>query len=282
MTDGWFDADVAAAYDDETAALSDDAVLGPQLDVLASLAGGGPALELAIGTGRVALPLSARGIDVVGIGLSRPMVADLRAKAGGDEARIPVAIGDMTSTEVPGRGSFALVYLVFNTIMNVTTQEGQLDCFRNAAGHLAPGGHFVVEVGVPDLRRLPPGERLVAFERTETHVGIDEYEPATQQMWSHHINVRPDGQVRRVTVPFRYVWPSELDLMARLAGLERVARWGDWTRTPFTSESRSHISVWQKPPREPLPTGTEPAESTEDLERRPVQGSPRSRVRPIR
>ena len=247
MTDGWFDEEVAAAYDRDVAAGSTDAVLGPQVDFLASLAGHGPALEFAIGTGRVAVPLSARGVPVAGIEMSSAMVKRLRAKLGGDAATMPVAIGDMTSTQVSGRGTFALVYLVFNTIMNVTTQDGQVECFRNAAAHLAPGGSFVVEVGVPDLRRLPPGERLVAADHSDTHVGIDEYEPATQEMWSHHVNVGSDGRARRASVPFRYVWPAELDLMARLAGLDPVGRWADWTLAPFTSESRSHVSVWQKP-----------------------------------
>lgn len=228
--------------------MSDDALLGSQVDFLAELAQHGPALELAIGTGRVALPLSERGIPVEGIELSRAMVARLRVKSGGAEGRIPVAIGDMTTTRVPGRGTFTLVYLVFNTIMNVTTQDGQVACFRNAAAHLAPGGHFVVEVGVPDLRRLPPGERLIAADLNGRHIGIDEYEPATQEMTSHHVNLESDGQVRRASVPFRYVWPSELDLMARLAGLEPVGRWADWSRSSFTSESSSHVSAWRKPP----------------------------------
>src|SRR4051794_23001436 len=198
---------------------------------LAELAGDGRALELAIGTGRVALPLATRGIDVHGIELSEAMAARLHAKTD----TIRVTIGDMTATRLDE--TFRLVYLVFNTIMNLTTQDAQVACLENAARHLEPGGCFVIEVGVPDLRRLPPGERLVAFSKT----GIDEYDVARQGLISHHWR---DGGTR--SIPFRYVWPAELDLMARIAGLAMRERWEDWDRSPFTSESRKHVSVWTK------------------------------------
>ena len=241
----WFGEDIAATYDDD-AAISQPDVLGPQLDVLEELAGGGPMLEFAIGTGRVGLPLAGRGLRVAGIELSSAMVARLRAKPGGDEASIPVVIGDMATARVPGSGSFGLVYLVFNTLMNLTTQEAQVACFENAAAHLAPGGHFVVELPVPGLRRLPANERFVVFDQSETHVGIDEYDVATQRQWSHHIDFLPDGRVRRTSPPFRYAWPAELDLMARLAGLRLVHRWSDWDRSAYTSESTRHVSAWQR------------------------------------
>jgi SAM-dependent methyltransferase len=243
----WFGEDVAAMYDEDAAAISQPGVLKPQLDVLEELAAGGPLLEFAIGTGRVGLPLAARGLRLTGIEFSTAMVARLRAKPGGDEASIPVVIGDMATARAPRAGSFALVYLVFNSLMNLTTQEAQVACFGNAAAHLAPGGHFVVELPIPALRRLPAAERFVVFDRSETHVGIDEYDVATQRQWSHHIDFLPDGRVRRASPPFRYAWPAELDLMARLAGMQLVHRWGDWDRSAFTSESTKHISVWQKP-----------------------------------
>jgi SAM-dependent methyltransferase len=247
MTDGWFDEDVAATYDEDTADTLDPAVIGAQLDLLASLAGEGPALEFAIGTGRIAIPLASRGVPVAGIEMSRAMVARLRAKPGGDEGSIPVTIGDMTTASAEPAGGFSLVYLVFNTVMNVTTQDGQVELFANAARHLTPGGRFLVETGVPDLRRLPPGARYVAFDVSEAHVGVDEYDVATQRMWSHHVTTRADGRIERSAGPFRYVWPSELDLMARLAGMTLESRWADWTRAEFTNDSRSHVSVWRKP-----------------------------------
>jgi SAM-dependent methyltransferase len=246
--DGWFGEEVAATYDEDNAAMSEPSLLDPQVDLLASLARDGPALGFAIGTGRVGLPLASRGVPVSGIELSGTMVDRLRAKRGGEEPRLPVVVGDMTTTRVPGAGQFTLVYLVYNSLMNVTTQEGQVECFRNAAAHLAPGGHFVVEMAIPDLRRLRPGERYVTFDRTETHVGIDEYDVATQRMWSHHVRFGRDGLARRTSVPFRYAVPAELDLMAQLANLRLRHRWADWSRAPFTSESRSHVSVWQRPP----------------------------------
>ena len=239
--DGHFGARVAATYDQDLGG-SARAIVGPTVELLRELAQGGRALEFAIGTGRIALPLAQRGVPVAGIELSRAMVERLRAKEGG--TGIEVAIGDMAATRVPGR--FALVYLVFNTINNLTTQEAQIACFANAAAHLQPGGRFLVEVGVPSLQRLAKGETRLAFALSDTHWGIDEFDTATQRFASHHMTLR-DGRWDRVTVPFRYVWPAELDLMARLAGLGLEARWGGWGREPFSSLSESYVSVWRKP-----------------------------------
>jgi len=219
----------------------DEAVVGPTVAFLATLAREGPALELAIGTGRIALPLAERGVRVAGIDASEAMVARLRAKPGGD--RIEVAIGDMTTTRVGG--GFRLVYLVYNTINNLVTQDAQVACFRNAAAHLDPDGCFVVEVGVPDLRRLPPGQTAVPFTVEADRLGFDTYDVVTQEMWSHHY-WREADRIESLAVPFRYVWPSELDLMARLAGLRLRERWAGWQREPFTSDSRSHISVYAR------------------------------------
>lgn len=243
----WFDDDVAARYDEESAEMSTANVLDPQLDVLESLAGNGPVLEFAIGTGRVGLPLAGRGLRVSGIELSAAMVARLRAKPAGNEASIPVVIGDMTTARAPGAGSFTLVFLVFNSLMNVTTQEAQVACFQNAAAHLAPGGAFLVEMGIPALRRLTPGDRFVVFDQSADHVGIDEYDVATQRLWSHHVSFLADGRVERASPPFRYAWPAELDLMARIAGMHLVHRWADWDRSAFTSDSTRHVSVWRRP-----------------------------------
>lgn len=245
MRHDYFGTAVADRYDEESAAMFAPGVLGPTVDVLAELAAGRPALELAVGTGRVALPLAERGVEVHGIELSGAMVARLRGKPGADAVR--VTEGDMTTTRAEGR--FGLVYLVFNTIGNVTTQDDQVAVFANAAAHLEPGGCFVVEVGVPALRQLPVGQRFVVFEHTDGHVGIDEYDVVDQRMWSHHYTA-PAGteRYRRDTVPFRYVWPSELDLMARLAGLRLRSRWGGWDRSPFTEASTSHVSVWASTP----------------------------------
>jgi SAM-dependent methyltransferase len=234
--DGYFDERVAATYDSDEGMFAPEAV-EPAVDVLAELAGDGAALEFAIGTGRIALPLAARGVPVHGIELSKAMVARLRAKPGGEH--IPVAIGDMTTTRV--EGAFNVVYLVFNTINNLTTQDAQVACFANAAAHLEPGGAFVIEVGVPDLRWLPPGQTVVPFEVSEHKVGFDEYDVANQGMISHHIE-----RGERFSVPFRYVWPAELDLMARLAGMRLAARWEGFDREPFTSDSRRHVSIWRR------------------------------------
>lgn len=243
MLEDHFAGDVAARYDATLGYMNAPEELDPTVDVLSELAGDGAALEFAIGTGRVALPLAARGVTVTGIELSPSMVEQLRAKPGGDA--IDVTTGDMTNTEV--EGTFRLVYLVYNTIGNVETQERQIACFVNAAAHLEPGGWFVVEVGVPDLRRLVPGSDAIVFSHAPGYVGYDRYvDLVAQQAVSHHF-VADDSGAREVRTPFRYVWPSELDLMARLAGLTLRHRWGGWDRSSFTGDSRSHISVWQKP-----------------------------------
>ena len=242
MPTNYFDEPVAATYDAPDSPMWSAEVLDPTVDLLVELAGdGGSALELAVGTGRVALPLSGRGVPVHGIELSDAMLRRLREKPGAE--RVQTTLGDMTSARVEGR--FTLAYLVFNTIGNVTTQDGQVDVFATAADHLEPGGHFVVEVGVPQLQRLAPGERLLVFASTDDYLGVDEYDVATQEMWSHHHRFQ-GGEGTRSSIPFRYVWPAELDLMARLAGMRLVHRWADWDRSPYTSESRSHVSVWRK------------------------------------
>jgi SAM-dependent methyltransferase len=240
--DGYFPERVAATYDDSSEGMFDPVFTDTVAEVLAGLADGGRALELAIGTGRIALPLARRGVEVHGIDLSRAMVARLRAKPGGDA--IGVRIGDFATTRVDG--TFSVVYLVFNTIMNLTTQAAQVACFGNAAAHLEPGGCFVIEVGVPDLRRLPPGQTAVPFQVSPTRWAFDLYDTATQAMSSNYVSV-VDGRGRYRSIPFRYVWPAELDLMAQLAGLRLRERWEGWTRAPFTSESRQHVSVWEKP-----------------------------------
>jgi SAM-dependent methyltransferase len=227
MTD-WFAGEVAERYDSSTAGM----LVEPVVDFLEPLAGGG-ALELAIGTGRIAVPLAARGVRVAGIDLSPDMVAELRKKT--DE--IPVAIGDMGTTKVDG--TFSLAYVVFNSINNATTQDGQVATFANAAAHLEPGGCFVVEVGVHNRQRLE------VFDLSDTHVGVDELDFDTQRLVSHHFSL-VDGEWRRASVPFRSVSPAELDLMARLTGMELRERWADWDRSPFTAESTKHVSVWEK------------------------------------
>jgi len=240
--DGYFDERVAAGYDRSVTDMFEAAAVEPVAAFLAELAGGGAALELGIGTGRIALPLAGRGVAVQGIELSRAMVARMHEKPGG--ADIPVAIGDFATTTVETR--FTVAYLVFNTIFNLTTQAAQVACFRNVAAHLEPGGCFVIEAHVPELRLLPPGETVRAFHVDETSWGIDEYDVARQGLVSHHFSIA-DGRVERFAVPFRYAWPSELDLMAQLAGMSLRERWSDWEREPFTSDSTGHVSVWQKP-----------------------------------
>lgn len=241
-SDLW-DCETARRYDDPTSPMFSAEILDPTVDFLADLTEGGAALEFAIGTGRVAVPLSQRGVPVTGIELSVPMVEQLRRKVSTTE--VTVAIGDMASTRV--EGSFSLVYLVYNTLGNLRTQEEQVRCFRNAARHLAPGGHFVIEMWVPGIRRFPPGQAAVPFEVTERHTGFDTYDMTTQRGTSHHYSREPDGTYRYSTSNFRYVWPAECDLMAQLAGLEAAGRWADWTRSEFTSESDSHISAYRLP-----------------------------------
>jgi SAM-dependent methyltransferase len=242
MPEDYFGERVAARYDESSADLFEPAVVDPVVEFLAGLAGRGAALEFGIGTGRIALPLARRGIRVHGIDLSEAMVARLRAKP--DAEQIGVTIGDFATTAVEGR--FSVAYLVFNTIMNLTSQEEQAACFQNVAAHLAPGGCFVIEVMVPALQRLPPGETVRAFTVTATRLGFDEYDVASQGLVSHHYSV-VDGRLEVASMPFRYVWPSELDLMARLAGMTLRERWSGWKREPFTSDSTGHVSVWEKP-----------------------------------
>jgi SAM-dependent methyltransferase len=242
VPEDYFGEEVAARYDASSGDEFEPAVIEATVDFLTELAGDGAALELAIGTGRVALPLSQRGVRVAGIDLSEAMVSKLRAKPGGGE--IEVAIGDFATTRV--EGTFRLAYLVFNTINNLTTQDEQVACFENAGAHLEPGGCFVIEVGVPRLRLLPPGQRFVPFDVSNNHIGIDEYDPLNQGLVSHHMSL-VDGRWKRRSIPFRYVWPAELDLMARIAGLRLRERWEDWRRKPFTADSRKHVSVWEKP-----------------------------------
>src|SRR6266508_4368626 len=246
-----FDEWIAQRYETLWPELFDPAVLDPAVDFLADLAGAGPALELGIGTGRVALPLSRRGVRVHGIELSPAMVAQLQTQQGASD--IGVTIGDFATAKVGG--TFTLAYLLRNTITNLTTQDEQVECFRNVAAHLEPGGCFVIENYIPELQRLPPGETLHVFTSTPAHLGFEEYDIATRIAASHH----------------RYVWPSELDLMARLAGMTLRDRWSDWRRERFTSESRKHISVWQKatkgPGARPDPSPLTPPIHAEQRER---------------
>ncbi|RSN19057.1 SAM-dependent methyltransferase [Streptomyces sp. WAC 05977] len=238
--DGWFPESVAAGYDEPGGANAPE-VVTPAVDVLEDLADG-PVLEFAVGTGRIAVPLAARGVPVSGIELSRAMADRIMNKPGGDA--VEVTLGDMTKTRV--EGEFSLVYLVYNTIGNVTTQDGQVDVFRNAAAHLQPGGLFVVEVGLPELRRLPPGQDIVPFAMESGYVGFDQYNVVTQEFTSNHVTVSPDGQGRFRRIPFRYAWPAEMDLMARIAGMRLKYRWADWDRSEFTAESTKHVSVWER------------------------------------
>jgi SAM-dependent methyltransferase len=240
--DGYFGEEMAAGYDSATSGMHDESVIDTIIDVLVELAGDGRALEFGIGTGRIALPLARRGVDVAGIDLSKAMVARLREKPGGPA--LAVTIGDFADTCVPGE--FSLAYLVFNTINNLTTQDEQVACFINAAEHLSPGGSFVIEVGVPALRLLPPGQRAVPFDVGEDYWAYDLYDCATQSMSSNYVDEN-DGEARLRSIPFRYVWPAELDLMARIAGMVLVERWEDWDGRPFTHESTRHVSVWKKP-----------------------------------
>ncbi len=242
MPEDHFGEQVAARFDERYADQADPRVVDPIVDFLEHVGRGGAALEFGVGTGRIALPLARRGVRVHGIDLSDAMLARLRAKPGAEE--IGITIGDFATTTVDG--TFSVVYLVANTIVNLTTQDEQLECFRNASRHLEPGGCFVIEVLVPGLRTLPPGERFQPFDVSPTHLGFDEYDVARQGLVSHHYWLS-GGEVEVFSLPFRYVWPSELDLMARLAGMTLRERWSDWTREPFTSESTKHVSVWELP-----------------------------------
>ena len=242
MPQNLFAGPVAEGYDRDSPEMFEPGVVDATVGFLVDAARGGSALEFGVGTGRIALPLSQRGVGVHGIDLSPDMVAQLRTKSGSEA--IDVTIGDFATTRVPG--TFSLVYLVYNTIGNLTSQEEQVACFRNAAAHLAPGGRFVIELGIPDLRRFPPGAVAQPFEVSATHLGFDTMDTANQQGVSHHFLIDGD-RVMRFDSPYRYAWPAELDLMARLADLELLERWSDWDRSPFTAESRKHISVWERP-----------------------------------
>jgi len=237
----YWDAETAARYDESSRFMFEPDVLDPAVDFLAELAGEGPALELAIGTGRVAIPLTDRGVPVTGIELSQPMVDELHKK----RADIPVVVGDMATSTAPGE--FALVYVVWNSIANLRTQDEQVACFRNAARHLVPGGCFVVELWIPGIRRFPPGQAAVPFHVGKHHVGIDTYDLTTQQGTSHHYRHQPDGSVEYGASNFRYIWPSECDLMAQLAGMALDRRVADWHGHSFTNDSENHVSVWRKP-----------------------------------
>lgn len=237
-----WDEETAERYDASSAEKFAPEVLGPTVDFLARLAGSGAALELAIGTGRVGIPLAARGVPVTGIELSEPMVRQLRRKI--DEAALPVVVGDMATTTVPGE--YSLVYLVWNSISNLLTQQEQVECFRNAARHLSPGGRFVIELWVPPVRRLPPGQLAVPMAIDDGHLVFDTYDLTTQQCTSHHYWHEADGATRYGSGRFRYIWPAECDLMAQLAGMELEERLADWDASPFTSDSESHVSVWRK------------------------------------
>jgi SAM-dependent methyltransferase len=241
-----WDVDAAQRYDTPGTGMFAPEVLGPTVDRLAELAGGGRALELAIGTGRVAVPLAERGVPVTGIELSRPMIDRLRTKV--DEATIPVIVGDMATAVAPGR--YTLVYLVYNTISNLLTQAEQVACFRNAARHLTPGGRFLVELWVPELRRLPPGQRAVVWQVEPGYLGLDTYDVLRQHVVSHHVRFAEGShQARLFRSPHRYIWPAELDLMAQLAGFALETRQADWTGAEYTAESRSHVSVYRIPPQ---------------------------------
>lgn len=238
-----WDVDAAQRYDTPGTGMFSPEVLGPTVDRLANLAGDGRALEFAIGTGRVAIPLAARGVSVTGVELSKPMIDQLRTKA--DEKMIPVVVGDMATTVVPGE--FTLVYLVFNTISNLLTQAEQVNCFRNAARHLSAGGRFVIELGVPDLRKLPPGQSGVLFRSQPNYIGLDTYDVLNQHLVSHHFRFDDNRRAQLFRSPHRYIWPAELDLMGQLAGFELESRHADWTGTEFTAESSSHVSVYRIP-----------------------------------
>ncbi|WP_035841475.1 class I SAM-dependent methyltransferase [Kitasatospora azatica] len=245
-----WDVDAAQRYDTPGEGMFAPEVLRPTVDRLAELAGDGRALEFAIGTGRVAVPLAERGVPVTGIELFRPMVDELRTKA--DEATIPVVLGDMATATAPG--PYTLVYLVYNTISNLLTQAEQVACFRNAARHLTPGGRFVIELWVPELRKLPPGQQAMVWQSEPGYIGMDTYDVVQQRVVSHHFRFDETRQAHLSRSPHRYIWPAELDLMAQLAGFELETRHADWTGSEFTAESRSHVSVYRLPPHHEGPS----------------------------
>jgi SAM-dependent methyltransferase len=238
-----WDVEAARRYDTPGTGMFAADLLGATVERLAELAGDGRALEFAIGTGRVAVPLAERGVSVSGIELSGPMIDRLRTKV--DDATIPVVVGDMATTAAPG--TYTLVYLVYNTISNLLIQAEQVACFRNAARHLAPGGRFVIELWVPELRKLPPGQRATVWHAEPGYIGLDTYDVLHQQVISHHFRFGDGNRAQLFRSPHRYIWPAELDLMARLAGFELQTRHADWAGTEFTAESRSHVSVYRIP-----------------------------------
>ncbi len=240
---GYFGERVAASYDQQSAGMFDPAVVGPAVETLAKLAGDGAALEFAVGTGRIAIPLAERGVKVVGIDSSEAMLARLKEKPGAD--KLEATTGDMAKTRV--EGDFTLVYLVFNTIFNLVTQEGQVACFQNAAAHLAPGGRFVIEARVPELQRLPLGQTVLPWRADPDGMSFYVYDVVTQRLSGQHYHL-VDGGIRPSPIEMRYAWPAELDLMARIAGLALTDRWAGWSREPFTALSPSHVSVYEKPP----------------------------------
>jgi SAM-dependent methyltransferase len=236
-----WDADAARTYDTPGSGMFAPEVLEPTVDRLAELADHGRALEFAIGTGRVAIPLAERGVPVTGIELSVPMVDELRTKA--DEDTIPVVVGDMATARAPGE--FTLVYLVYNTISNLLSQSEQVACFRNAARHLVPGGRFVIELWVPELPKLPPEQQATVWSSRPGYIGLRTYDVVQQRVVSHHFRFGEGKQAQLFRSPHRYIWPAELDLMAQLAGFELETRHADWAGAEFTAESRSHISVYR-------------------------------------
>ena len=240
-SDVW-DEQTASVFEEESVQMFAKEMVDPAVDFLAHLAGTGRALEFAIGTGRIAIPLLERGVSVTGVELSAPMTARLRTKVSATE--LPVVLGDMATTKVAGK--FSLVYLLWNSIANLRTQKEQVSCFSNAARHLDSGGHFVIELFVPPLRRLPPGQVAVPFEVTDRHTGVDTIDASTQETTSHHYTRQPDGTVRHGVGHFRYIWPAECDLMAQLAGMSLENRFADWKGNPFTHESENHVSIWRK------------------------------------
>ena len=240
--DVW-DVDAAERYDTPGTGMFAPEVLGPTVDRLAELVGGGRAMEFAIGTGRVAIPLAQRGVPVTGIELSQPMIDRLRTKV--DDATIPVVVGDMATARAPG--DYTLVYLVYNAISNLLTQAEQVACFRNAARHLTPGSRFVIELWVPELRKLPPGQQATVWRVEPGYIALDTYDVLHQHVVSHHFTFGDGRQARLGRSPHRYIWPAELDLMAQLTGFELETRHADWTGATFTDESPSHVSVYRLP-----------------------------------
>jgi SAM-dependent methyltransferase len=238
-----WDDEAAERYDTPGEGMFASDVLGPTVDRLAELAGTGPALEFAIGTGRVAVPLAQRGVAVTGIELSAAMVKQLRTKV--DETALPVVLGDMATARAPGQ--YSLVYLVFNTISNLLTQAEQVACFRNAARHLTPGGRFVIELWVPELRKLPPGQRATVYHCEPGYIGLDTYDVLNQRLVSHHFRFGKGRSAHLFRSPHRYIWPAELDLMAQLAGFTLETRHADWQGTEFTEDSPSHVSTYRLP-----------------------------------